>query len=150
MTSSTTTAAEFVDFFEAGWKFGARDAESFFRHFGPRMHPNTTLIQPIAAPAHGPDALRRLFEPLFKAIPDLVGDLKRWGETVDGVFIELTLHGHLGGRPVEWTVIDRIILEHGMIRERRSYFDPAPLLRAVALRPRASLPLLASVFDRNA
>jgi ketosteroid isomerase-like protein len=94
--------------------------------------------------------LRRLFEPLFKAIPDLVGDLKRWGETADGVFIELTLHGHLGGRPVEWTVADRIILEDGMIRERRSYFDPVPLLRAVALRPRASLPLLASVFGRNA
>jgi ketosteroid isomerase-like protein len=149
MTTSTTIAAEFVEFFEAGWKFGAGDADGFFRHFGPRMHPNTALIQPIAPTARGPRALEELFTPLFKAIPDLVGELKRWGETTDGVFIELTLRGHLGGRPVEWTVVDRIILEDGLIRERRSYFDPAPLLKAVALRPRASLPLLLGVFRRK-
>jgi hypothetical protein len=110
------------------------------------MHPAATLIQPIAAPARGPRALQQLFDPLFKAIPDLRGEVKRWGETPDGVFIEITLSGHLGHRPLEWTVVDRIILEDNLIRERRSYFDPAPLLRAVALRPRASLPLLVSLF----
>jgi ketosteroid isomerase-like protein len=150
MTASTRTdAKEFVQFFAAGWELGARDAESFFRHFRPRMHPDTALIQPIAPPARGPGALRELFEPLFKAIPDLTGTLRRWGQTDDGVFIELSLRGHLDSRPVEWTVVDRIILEDGLIRERRSYFDPAPLLRAVALRPRASLPLLLSLFRRR-
>ena len=150
MTASTRTdAKEFVEFFAAGWELGARDAEGFFRHFGPRMHPDTALIQPIARPARGAGALRELFGPLFKAIPDLTGTLRRWGQTDDGVFIELTLRGHLGSRPVEWTVVDRIILEDGLIRERRSYFDPAPLLRAVALRPRASLPLMLSLFRRR-
>jgi SnoaL-like domain len=149
VTTTETSAQEFVDFFADGWKLGARDAEGFFRHFGPRMHPNTVLIQPVAPPARGPRALQQLFGPLFQAIPDLVGELKRWGETQDGVFIELTLRGHLGGRPVEWTVVDRIILEDSLIRERRSYFDPAPLLKAVALRPRASLPLLLSLFRRR-
>jgi ketosteroid isomerase-like protein len=149
MTASTRTdAKKFVEFFAAGWELGARDAEGFFRHFGPRMHPDTALIQPIARPARGAGALRELFGPLFKAIPDLTGTLRRWGQTDDGVFIELTLRGHLGSRPVEWTVVDRIILEEGKIRERRSYFDPAPLLKAVALRPRASLPLLLSLFRR--
>jgi ketosteroid isomerase-like protein len=151
MTSAQTHAAatEFADFFAAGWKLGGRDAEAFFRHFGPRMHPNTALIQPLAPPARGPGALRELFGPLFKAIPDLVGVVERWGETDDGVFIELTLRGHLGRRPVEWTVVDRIILEDGMIRERRSYFDPAPLLKAVASRPHASLPLLLGLLKRG-
>jgi SnoaL-like protein len=147
--STKKTAAEFVEFFAAGWVIGAHDPEAFFRHFGPRMHPNTVLIQPVAPPARGPGALQELFGPMFKAIPDLVGELKRWGETADGVFIELTLRGHLGRRPVEWTVADRIILEDGLIRERRSYFDPAPLFKAVALRPRASLPLLLSLFRRR-
>ena len=149
MTTTETAAKEFVEFFAAGWKFGARDAEAFFRHFGPRMHPDTVLIQPVARPARGPRALQQLFEPLFKAMPDLEGELKRWGETADGVFIELTLRGHLGRKLVEWTAVDRIILEDGLIRERRSYFDPAPLLGAVALRPRASLPLLLSLFRRT-
>lgn len=144
-----TSAEEFVDFFAAGWQLGARDAEAFFRHFGPRMHPNTALIQPIAPPARGPGALRELFGPLFKAMPDLTGELKRWGQTADGVFIELTLRGHLGSKPLEWTVVDRIILEDGLIRERRSYFDPAPLLKAVILRPRAALPLLLDVFGKR-
>jgi hypothetical protein len=147
--SARTAAAEFVEFFAAGWELGARDAEGFFRHFGPRMHPDTALIQPIAPPARGPGALRELFGPLFKAVPDLTGTLRRWGQTDDGVFIELTLRGHLGSRPVEWTVVDRIILEDGLIRERRSYFDPAPLLKAVALRPHAALPLLLSLFRKQ-
>lgn len=151
MTTATTktSAAEFVEFFAAGWLIGAHDPEAFYRHFGPRMHPNTVLIQPVAPPARGLGALQELFGPLFQAIPDLVGELKRWGETADGVFIELTLRGHLGRRPVEWTVVDRIILEDSLIRERRSYFDPAPLLKAAALRPRASLPLLLSLFRRR-
>ena len=148
-TTTKTSAAGFVEFFAAGWTLGAGDAEGFFRHFGPRMHPDTLLTQPIAPPARGPGALRQLFEPLFKALPDLHGELQRWGETADGVFIELTLRGHLGRRPVEWTVVDRIILENGLIRERRSYFDPGPLLKAVALRPRASLPLLLSLLRRG-
>jgi hypothetical protein len=59
------------------------------------MHPNTALIQPLAPPAQGPGALRELFGPLFKAIPDLVGVVERWAETDDGVFIELTLRGTL-------------------------------------------------------
>jgi hypothetical protein len=57
--------------------------------------------------------------------------------------------GHLGRRPLEWAVVDRIILEDGKIRERRSYFDSVPLVRAVALRPRASLPLLLSLVRRR-
>ncbi len=96
MTTAPTqaSATEFVEFFAAGWELGARDAEGFFRHFGPRMHPDTALIQPIAPDARGRGALRELFGPLFKAIPDLTGTLRRWGQTDDGVFIELTLRGH--------------------------------------------------------
>lgn len=154
MTASTslsiqTDAEEFVEFFAAAWDIGATDPEGFFRHFERRMHHNAALIQPIAPPARGPGALRELFGPLFMAVPDLTGTLRRWGETADGVFIEVTLRGHLGGKSLEWTVVDRIILEDGKIRERRSYFDPAPLLKAVALRPRASLPLLVSLVKRR-
>jgi hypothetical protein len=71
------------------------------------------------------------------------------GETPDGVLMELPLRGHLGGKPLQWVVVDRIVLEDGLIRER-SYFDPAPLLRAVAMRlPYASLPLLLSPLRRR-
>jgi ketosteroid isomerase-like protein len=143
------SAAEFVEFFATGWAIGAHDPAGFYRHFEQRLHPAAVMIQPIAPPTRGPDALRELFGPLFEAVPDLTGKVLRWGETDDGVFIELTLRGNLGRRPVEWTVVDRIVLEDGKIRERRSYFDSVPLLKAVALRPRASLPLLVGLFRKG-
>jgi hypothetical protein len=67
VTTAPTKAAatEFVEFFAAGWTIGARD-------------PDTALIQPIAAQARGPGALRELFGPLFTAVPDLTGTLRRW------------------------------------------------------------------------
>ncbi|WP_067480676.1 nuclear transport factor 2 family protein, partial [Nocardia amamiensis] len=140
--SSTTSAAEFVDFIATGWAMGGKDQEGFFSHFGQRMHPAATIIQPMAAPAHGPNVLRQLFSPLFSAIPDLYGEVVRWGTTTDGVMIELTLRGTLRGRPLEWQVVDRIILEDGLLREERSYFDPLPLVKLLAFHPRASLRLL--------
>jgi hypothetical protein len=53
------------------------------------------------------------------------------------VYIELTLRGSLGGRPVAWRVCDRVTLRDGVAVERESYFDPAPLLAAIARTPRA-------------
>ena len=75
--------------------------------------------------------------------------MRSWGETHDGVLIELRLSGHLGGRPVAWTTIDRIVLEDGKIKERHAHFDPAPLVKAMLLRPQVSLPLLPPLLRRR-
>jgi hypothetical protein len=50
------------------------------------------------------------------------------------VFINLTLHTG-GRRPLEWTVVDRIQIEDGLIRERISYFDSLPLMFGALTRP---------------
>jgi ketosteroid isomerase-like protein len=142
-----SSAAEFVQFFADGWGEGARG--KFFEHFESRMHPDILMTQPLAPPARGIATFRPLFEPLFRAIPDLRGELRSWGETTDGVLIELELSGHLGGRPVAWTTVDRIVLEDGKIRARHAYFDPAPLLKAMLLRPQVSLPLLPALLRRR-
>ena len=52
----------------------------------------------------------------------------RWGATEDGALIEIRLHGTLGGRPLEWTAVDRLVLRDGLIAERHSYFDPLPVV----------------------
>jgi hypothetical protein len=140
VSETKTEAAEFVDFFAEGWRIGAGDR--FFDHFGSRLHPDALLIQPLAPPARGHDEFRELFAPLFRAIPDLRGEVLSWGETADGVLIQLRLSGHIGSRPVTWTTVDRIKLEDGMIRERRAHFDPLPLIGAMLLRPQVSLRLL--------
>ena len=140
-------AAEFVEFFAAGWSKGA--GPQFFEHFESRIHPDILMTQPLAPPARGAATFRPLFEPLFRAIPDLRGEVRSWGETDDGVLIQLHLSGHLGGRSVGWTTVDRIVLEGGSIKERHAYFDPAPLLKAMLLRPRVSLPLLPVLLRRR-
>jgi ketosteroid isomerase-like protein len=140
----SSSAAEFVDFFAEGWRLGA--GEQFFDHFESRIHPDVLMTQPLAPTAHGIATFRPLFEPVFRAIPDLRGEVRRWGETDDGVMIELRLSGHLGGRPVAWTTVDQIVLEDGKIRERHAHFDPAPVLKAMLLRPWVSLPLLPALL----
>jgi ketosteroid isomerase-like protein len=146
-TQERSQAAEFVDFFAEGWRKGA-DGQ-FFEHFEPRIHPDVVMTQPLAPAVRGIETFRPLFEPLFRAIPDLRGEVRSWGETEDGVLIELRLSGHLGGRPVAWTTIDRIMLEDGKIKERNAYFDPTPLVKAMLLRPRVSLPLLPTLLRRR-
>ena len=140
-------AAEFVDFFAKGWGLGAGD--QFFEHFESRIHPDVLMTQPLAPPARGVGTFRPLFEPLFRAIPDLRGEVRSWGPTDDGVLIELRLSGHLGGRAVAWTTVDRIVLEDGRIKERHAFFDPAPLIKAMLLRPRVSLSLLPTLLRRH-
>lgn len=148
-TNSLAPPAEFVEFFADGWRSGANEPERFFEHFSGRLTADAAMIQPFSRVARGPRGLRELFEPLFRVMPDLRGEVVRWGATEDGVLIELALRGTLGGRPVQWTTVDRIILRDGLIIERRAYFDPLPLLRALLSRPAASLKLLAMMLGRK-
>jgi len=146
VAAPTTEAAELVAFFEEGWKAGATDPERFFAHFGARFTPDCLLTQPLAAPARGPEGLRQLFAPLFHAVPDLRVDVVRWGATDDGALIEIHLHGTLGGRPLAWTAVDRLVLRDGLIAERHSYFDPLPLALTLLRRPRASAGLVRALI----
>jgi hypothetical protein len=147
VTEPRSQAAEFVDFFDRGWRIGA--GPKFFDHFLPRIHPDVLLTQPLAPAVRGRDQFRAGFEPVFRAIPDLHGAVTSWGETADGVLVELPLSGHIGGRPVKWTTVDRIVLADGMIKERHANFDPTPLLIGLVLRPHVSLPLLPSLLRRK-
>jgi hypothetical protein len=138
---SAPGAAEFAERFAAGWEAGG-PADRFVEAFAPLCTPQVLLIQPLSRPLRGVAGLRRMAEPLFEAMPDLRGEVLRWGPTDDGVMIELRLHGTLDGRPLEWITLDRIILRGGLMTERRAYFDPTPLLPAMLRQPRAALRLL--------
>jgi ketosteroid isomerase-like protein len=136
--------AEFVEHFDAGWRAGG-PAESFLGHFLPVTDPEVLLTQPLSPPASGHTGMRRQFEQLFAAVPDLRAEVRRWGATEDGVLIEFTFNCTLGGRPLSWDACDRIVLRDGRLLERHSYFDPLPVLRAAVTRPRSLrglLPLL--------
>jgi ketosteroid isomerase-like protein len=149
-TTSLDRTAEFVQAFADGWRVGATEPERFFAHFGERLAPDAVLIQPLSRVYRGPRGLRALFESLFRVMPDLRGEVVRWGATADGVLIELALRGTLAGSTIEWTTVDRIILRGGLIAARRSYFDPLPLLGALLSRPQGWVTVLRTLLGRKA
>ncbi|HEY1360349.1 MAG TPA: nuclear transport factor 2 family protein [Thermoleophilaceae bacterium] len=143
-----SSAGSFAERFAAGWAKGG-PPERFVAHFGPMCAPDVLMVQPLSPPLHGLDGLRQFADSLFGAIPDLRGEVVRSGPTDDGRLIELTLRGTFGGRLLEWTVVDRIVLRDGLIAERHSYFDPTPLLPALWKSPRAALRLLRGMRQRK-
>ncbi|MEU7144616.1 nuclear transport factor 2 family protein [Nocardia sp. NPDC046473] len=139
-TTSSDEKAEFVEFFRQGLAQGNRDA--FIEHFLPRITPDSRQRQPLARRGSGPAGFQRLFDGVFAAVPDLHGVVHRWGATDDGVLIEFTLIGTLGGKPITVDVVDRIVLREGRFVSNDTYFDPIPLLPKLLTRPRLALRLL--------
>jgi ketosteroid isomerase-like protein len=132
--------AAFVEHFRAGWAGGA---DTLVELFLPRLlDPDVVMTQPLLPPARGHDGFAAFFELLFDAIPDLRGTVRDWRPTDDGVEIDFTLHGTLGGEPFELPTTDRIVLREGRVLERQARMDPRALAATVVRHPRASLPLL--------
>jgi ketosteroid isomerase-like protein len=135
--ATETEAREFVEQFAAGWRDPV-DADAFCDHFEPLLSDDVRMIQPQVPTAIGKTAFRETFaRPVFDLIPDLHAEVHHWAAQEDVVLIEFTLSGTLAGKPVSWDAVDRITLRDGLACERRAYFDPTPLLAAVATRPRA-------------
>lgn len=136
-TSAAGGAADWVAHFEEGWR-APRDPDSFAAHFEKVLVPEIRLIQPQMPDLVGYRAFREAFvRPLFGLIPDLRGEVERWAAQGDSIFIQLRLRGTLGRRPIAWTVVDVVTLRDGLATERRSFLDPAPLMRAILTRPRS-------------
>ena len=96
------------------------------------------LVAPMTPVTQTLEEGRRAFAGLFKLIPDLTGEVHRWGATADGVLIEFTLSGTAGGGPISWHAVDRIAIgADGLATERISYFDSAPIALTALRRPRA-------------
>ena len=127
----------------------AAEAEGFVRRFGEvwaapsperlntLVHPDAVFVQPIEREVHGHAEAAAFWRRLFRLVPDLRGEIVSWGHRGGVVYIELRMTGTLGGRPIEWTTLDRIHLDAGKVRHRTANFDPLPLIAAIALRPRA-------------
>ena len=135
--TSSGAAEAFVEGFAEGWRAPA-GAEATAAHFERLLAPDIRLIQPQLPTGVGYDALRRQFiEPLFDLMPDVRCEVDRWAARGDEVFIELTLIGTVGRRPVRMRACDRVTLRDGLAIERESHANPTPLLMAVARTPRA-------------
>jgi ketosteroid isomerase-like protein len=131
-------AADWVARFEEGWAAPA-SAAAFCAHFAPILDPEIRLRQPQMPATTGLDAFEHDFvAPLFELMPDVHATVGQWASLGETIFIELTIAGTVrGGRRVSWHACDRVVLRDGRAVERESYFDPSPILAALARSPRA-------------
>jgi hypothetical protein len=134
--------AAFVEHFRSGWAGGAGTLVELF--LPDLLDPAVVMTQPLLPPARGHDGFAAFFELLFGAIPDLHGTVRDWRPTDDGVEIDFTLHGTLGGESFALPTTDRIVLRDGRVLERHAQTDPRALVTTLARHPLASLSLLAS------
>jgi hypothetical protein len=122
-------AEDFVRRFAAAWADPSPECLEAL------AHPDVLLRQPMMRPVRGAAAWRETVRELLGLVPDLRGEVLRWAGSGQDLFIELALRGTLARRPYEWTLVDRIKLEDGLVRERVSYFDPLPLMLEGLKRP---------------
>ncbi|MEU6781238.1 nuclear transport factor 2 family protein [Nonomuraea angiospora] len=133
-------AAAFVEKFEDSWRTpDLRKHEALWSD-------QIVLVQPLMGALRGRDECRVAFARLFELVPDIHATVHRWSAGDDAIFIEFTLSGTFGGRELAWTAVDRFALVDGLIAERISYFDSAPLALAMAGRPRGWRRLLGTRF----
>jgi ketosteroid isomerase-like protein len=112
-------------------------------------HPDATLTQPLAATAHGREAITNVFDELLSTIPDLRGELVSWAAADDEtVFVEVRLHGTFGRKPIEWVSVDKIVLRDGLIATRTAHFDGLRLVGTISRRPRGWPTWLRAKLDR--
>ena len=130
--AAQTAAADFVRRFADFWKWPSPE------RLATVLAPQARLMAPMVPTAHSLAEGQAAFKELFELIPDLTGEVHRWGASADGVMIEFTLSGTAGGKPISWRAVDRFTLgEDGLATERVTYFDSAPVALSLARSPKA-------------
>ena len=98
---------------------------------------DVVLIQPMSRPMVGIEAAQAEFRKLFAWLPDLHAIVDAWGANGSALFIEFRLIATIGGRPVEWPVVDRFVLRGDKAEKRVTYFDALPLVIRLLKTPSA-------------
>lgn len=84
MSASNAFVEGFADF----WKAPSPD------RLTDHLHPDVVLVRPLSPPRHGLGAAQREFTRILGLLPDLHGEVDRWSQAGDVVFIEFRLmHG---------------------------------------------------------
>ncbi|HZK15508.1 MAG TPA: nuclear transport factor 2 family protein, partial [Solirubrobacterales bacterium] len=81
----TDAAADFARRFAEFWEAPAPE------RLDAVLAPRVRLVAPMTPTTQTLEDGKRTFADLFELIPDLTGEVHRWGATDDGVLIEFTL-----------------------------------------------------------
>ena len=125
--TTTENAADFVERFRDFWSSPVPERLDIV------LSQDVVLAAPAMPTTQGLAEAKLAWAGLLGLIPDLSTEVVRWAASDDGVFIEFTLSGTVAGSEITWPAVDRFVLnEDGLASERVGYFDPSPLLAAMA------------------
>jgi ketosteroid isomerase-like protein len=116
-------------------RFAAAWASPELDRFIALLHADVRLLQPVTKPVVGRAAAREEFAKLLAWLPDLRGTVDRTALDGDTLLIAWRLRFTLGRAPYELRIVDRIVVEGGLIREREAYYDSLALMLALLARP---------------
>lgn len=132
-TGRTVTPAELPAVFAEGWALAK--PEPFLAFFLPLIDADALFTQPLLGPARGHAQISAMFRRLFALMPEFTAVPRRSAVDGDVVFIESDCEAVVSRARVRFDVCDRFALAGGRIVERRTFFDPSPVVAAVARRP---------------
>jgi SnoaL-like domain len=123
-------AERFVRGFAEGWSAPHPDA------WNDLFVPDAVFEQPLLVSGQGLPLFQGEFARLFALLPDMKGEIVRWGLAEDAVLIELACTASAGGRTLRFVVVDRCVLDgDGLCTCRTTYMNPIPVALALASRP---------------
>lgn len=121
-----------VEAFATGW----RDPDP--HAWDQLLADDVALRQPLLQNGRGRALWQQEVGRLLEFLPDARGEVLRWAGRGDAVFIELRVDATLAGRPLSFTAVDRLRIDPaGVVQQRDSFFDPAPVAAVVVRRPSA-------------
>jgi hypothetical protein len=132
MTAWAEVHKQVVGAFAAGWHAPAPHA------WDELMADDLELTQPLLRNGQGRVLWQQEVARLLALLPDLHGEVIGWAGRGDLVFIDIRLTARLGGKPLGFRAVDRLRVDPaGVVRDRQSFFDPAPVALTLARRPAA-------------
>jgi ketosteroid isomerase-like protein len=121
-----------VDLFAQGWHRPGPHA------FDELLADDAELVQPLLRSGRGRAVWHAEARRLLRLAPDLRGEVLSWAGRDDVVFIDVRLSATVGGRPLVFRSLDKLLVDRdGRVLRREAFFDPAPVALALLLRPAA-------------
>lgn len=140
MDNEPSAEHPFIGQFREAWACATLDA------LMAPLRDDVTLIQPMSKPIVGKLAATNEFRRVLYRLPGMRGeDISGLGQG-DLVLIDWTMVVPIGAKTIRVPIVDKVLLEGGLVKKRTAYFDPTLVSRPLLRSPSSLLRHLKSQF----
>ena len=100
------------------------------------LRDDVILVQPLSRPLFGKEEARAAFAKILYRFRGLRGEVRSGASGDDGsLFIDWTMFVPFGSSTLAVPIVDRFEFVEDAVKRRDAFFDPLPILTAVATSP---------------